>query len=161
MRYHPYALVPLLDKYGVLFSAQDTNAILEFIDTYTKHGVEKIQQYPYMYRRPFKGYRTKDILLFTIVKKQILAERHILNNTASPNIDLPSANPSMTGFIPFTFSFPESIACIKLEPDHDKKRKLLQDGAASRVSPSMAMEFDDGYFISDYTNAAHIPFCGL
>ena len=74
MRYHPYSLEPLLEKYGILFSAQDKNAVLEFIDTYTKHGVEKIQQYPYMYRRPFKGYRTKDILLFMIVKKQVLAE---------------------------------------------------------------------------------------
>jgi hypothetical protein len=33
MRYHPYSLVPLLDKYGILFSAQDTDAILEFINT--------------------------------------------------------------------------------------------------------------------------------
>jgi hypothetical protein len=87
IRYHPYALVPLLEKYGVLFSAQDTNAVLEFIDMYTKHGVEKIQLYPFMYHRPFKGYRTKDILLFMIVKKQVLAERHILKNTASPDID--------------------------------------------------------------------------
>jgi hypothetical protein len=74
MRYHPYSLVPLLEKYGILFSAQDTNAILEFINRDKKHGVEKIQQYPYMYRRPFKGYHTKDILLFMIVKKQVLAE---------------------------------------------------------------------------------------
>jgi hypothetical protein len=58
MRYHPCSLVPLLEKYGILFSTQDTNAVLELIDTYTKHGVEKIQQYPYMYRRPFKGYHT-------------------------------------------------------------------------------------------------------
>jgi hypothetical protein len=148
MRYHPYSLVPLLEKYGLLFSAQDTNTVLEFINTYTKHGVGT----------------TKDILLFMIVKKQVLTERHILKNTVSPDIDLPSANPSTTGFIPFTFSFPKLIACIKLEPNHnnsDKKRKLLQDGAASRVSPSMAMEFNDGYFSFDYTNAAHIPFCGL
>jgi peptidoglycan/xylan/chitin deacetylase (PgdA/CDA1 family) len=56
------------------------------------------------------------------------------------------------------------IAVIKLESNHNdsnKKWKLLQDVAARRVSPSMAMEFDDGYFSSDYTNAAHIPFCGL
>jgi hypothetical protein len=99
MRYHPYALVPLLEKYGILFSAQDTNAILEFINMYTKHGVKKIQQYPFMYRRPFNGYRTKDIFLFTIVRKQVLAERHILKNTVSPNINLPSANPSTTGFM--------------------------------------------------------------
>jgi hypothetical protein len=162
--YHPYSLVPLLEKYGILFSAQDTNAVLEFIDMYIKHGVKKIQQYPFMYRRPLMGYHTKDILLFMIVKKQVLAEQHILKNPVSPNINLPSANPPMTGFIPFTFSLPESIACIKLEPGHNdsnKKRRLLQDEAASRVSPSMAMEFDDGYFSFDYTNAAHIPFCGL
>jgi hypothetical protein len=54
MRYHPYSLVPLLEKCGILFSAQDTNAVLEFIDMYTKHGVEKIQQYPFMYRRPLR-----------------------------------------------------------------------------------------------------------
>jgi hypothetical protein len=42
MRYHPYSLEPLLEKYGILFSAQDKNAVLESIDTYTKHGVEKI-----------------------------------------------------------------------------------------------------------------------
>jgi hypothetical protein len=47
IRYHLYSLMPLLEKYyGILFSAQDTNAVLEFIDIYTKHGVEKIQQYP-------------------------------------------------------------------------------------------------------------------
>jgi hypothetical protein len=164
MRYHPYSLMPLLGKYGILFSTQDTDAILEFINMYTKHGVEKIQQYPFMYRRPFKGYHTKDILLFMIFKKQVLAERHILKNAVSPDIDLPSANPPTTGFIPFTFSFPESNSCIKLEPGHNdsnKKQKLLQDGAARRVSPSVAMEFDDGYFCFDYTNAAHIPFCGL
>jgi hypothetical protein len=63
--------VPLLEKYGILFSAQDKDAILEFIKPYTKHGVEKIQPYPFNYRMPFKGYRTKDILLFVIVKKQV------------------------------------------------------------------------------------------
>jgi hypothetical protein len=42
MRYHPYSLVPLLEKYGILFSAQDKNAVLEFIDTYMNHGVEKL-----------------------------------------------------------------------------------------------------------------------
>jgi hypothetical protein len=79
----------------------------------------------------------------------------------SPDIDLPSANPPTTGVIPFTFSFLELIACIKLEPGHKdstKKQKLLQDGTASQVSPSMAMEFDDGDVCFDYTNAAHIPF---
>jgi hypothetical protein len=35
MLYHPYSLEPLLEKYGILFSAQDKNAVLEFIDTYT------------------------------------------------------------------------------------------------------------------------------
>jgi hypothetical protein len=69
MRYHSYSLVPSLEKYGILFSTQDTNAVLEFIETYTKHGVEKIQPYPFNYRTPFKGYHTKDILLFMIVKK--------------------------------------------------------------------------------------------
>jgi hypothetical protein len=101
---------------------------------------------------PFKGYYTKDILLFMIVKKQVLAERHILKTAVSSNINLPSTNPPMTGFIPFTSSFLELIACIKLEPSHynsNKKQKLLQDGAASQVSPSMAMEFDDGYFCFD------------
>jgi hypothetical protein len=164
MGYHPYSLVPLLEKYGILFSAQDTDAVLEFIDTYTKHGVKRIQPYPFMYRRPFKGYRTKDILLFMIVKKQVLAERRNQKTVVFLNINLPSANPPTTGVVPFTFSFPESIAVIKLEPgdyDSNKKRKLLQNGAASRVSPSMAMELDDGYFCFDYTNAAHIPFHGV
>jgi hypothetical protein len=164
MCYHPYSLVPLLEKYNILFSAQDTDAILEFIETDTKHGVIKIKPYPFMYRRPFKGYHTKDIFLFMIVKKQVLAERHILKTAVSPDINLPSANPPTTAVIPFTFSFPESIACIKLEPGHydsNKKGKLLQDGAASQVSPSMATEFDDGDFCFDYTNAAHIPFRGV
>jgi hypothetical protein len=164
MRYHSYSLVPLLEKYGILFSAQDTDAVLEFIETYTKHGVEKIQPYPFNYHTPFKGYHTKDILLFMIVKKQVLAEQQNLKTIVSPDIDLPSANPPTTGVIPFTISFPESIACTKLEPGHynsNKKRKLLQDGAASRVSPSMAMEFDDGDVCFDYTNAAHIPFGGV
>jgi hypothetical protein len=70
----------------------------------------------------------------------------------------------MTGVIPLTFNFPELIACIKLEPGHynsNKKQKLLQDGAASQVSPSMAMEFDDGDVCFDYTNAAHIPLRGV
>jgi hypothetical protein len=49
MRYHSYSLVPLLEKYGILFSAQDKDAILEFIETYTKHGVKKIQPYPFNY----------------------------------------------------------------------------------------------------------------
>jgi hypothetical protein len=156
--------VPLLEKYGILFSAQDTDVVLEFIDTYTKHGVKKIQPYPFMYRTPLKGYHTKDILLFMIVKKQVLVERHILKTVVSPDINLLSANPPTAGVIPFTFSFPESIACIKLEPGHcdsNKKQKFLQDGAASRVSPSRAMEFDDGDFCFDYTNAAHVPFHGV
>jgi hypothetical protein len=134
----------------------------------TMHGdmIKKNRKmYPFMYRRPFKGYHTKDILLFMIVKKQVLAEQHILKTVVSPNINLPFANPPMTGVIPFTFSFPESIACIKWEPglnDSNKKQKLLQDGAASRVSsPSMTMEFDDGDFCFDYTNVAHIPFRGV
>jgi hypothetical protein len=164
MHYHSYSLVPLLEKYGILFSARDTDAVLEFIKTYTKPGVKKIQPYPFMYCTPFKGYHTKDILLFMIVKKQVLAEQQNLKTVVSPNINLPSANPPTTDVIPFTFSFPESIACIKLEPGHydsNKKRKLLQDGAASRVSPSMAMEFDDEDFCFDYTNAAHISFRGV
>jgi hypothetical protein len=74
MRYHSYSLVTLLEKYGILFSTQDTDAVLEIIKIYTKHGVEKIQPYPFNYCTPFKGYHTKDILLFMIVKKQVLAE---------------------------------------------------------------------------------------
>jgi hypothetical protein len=74
MRYHSYSLMPLLEKYGILFSAQDKDAVLELIETYTKHGDEKIQPYPFNYRMPFKEYHTKDILLFIIVKKQVLVE---------------------------------------------------------------------------------------
>jgi hypothetical protein len=99
-----------------------------------------------------------------IVKKQVLVEQHILKTAVSPIIDQPSANPPTTGFISFTLSFLELIACIKLELGHyhsNKKQKLLQDGAASQVSPNMALEFNDGYFCFDYTNAAHIPFCGV
>jgi hypothetical protein len=99
-----------------------------------------------------------------IVKKQVIAEQKNQKTIVSPDIDLPSGNPPMTGVIPFTFSFPESIACIKLEPgdyDSNKKQKLLQDRAASPVSPSMAMEFDDGDVCFDYTNAAHITLHGV
>jgi hypothetical protein len=101
-----------------------------------------------------------------IVKKQVLVEQRDQITVMSPNINLPSTNPPMTaGVISFTFSFLESIACIKLEPSHynsNKKRKLLQDGAASRVSPSMAMvDFDDGDVCFGYTNVAHIPFQGV
>jgi hypothetical protein len=164
MRYHSQSLVTSLDKYDILFSAQDKDAVHKFIKTYTNNGVEKIQRYPFNYRTPFKGYRTQDILLFVIVKKQVLEERNNQKNVVSSVIDLPSAYAPTTGVIPFTFSFPESIACIKLEPGHydsNKKRKLIQDGAASRVSPSMAMEFDDGDVCFDYTSAAHIPFQGV
>ena len=100
-----------------------------------------------------------------IVKKQVLAERNNHKTVVSPDIDLPYANPPTTGVIPFTFTFPESIACIKLEPgdsDSNKKRKLVQDLAASRVSPpSMAMEFDDGHVCFDYTNAGLISLHGI
>jgi hypothetical protein len=155
MRYHFHSLVPSVEKYGILFSYKDKDAFLEFIDTYMKHGVEKIERYPFNYRPPFKGYRTKDILLFMIVKKQVLAERMNHKTVVSPDIDS-----STTGVIPFTFSFPESIASIKLEPgdsDSNKKRKLVQDLAASRVSPpSMAMEFDDADLFFDCTVGAEI-----
>jgi hypothetical protein len=80
------------------------------------------------------------------------------------NINLPSGNPPTTGVIPFTFSFPELIACIKLEPgdyDSNKKQKLLQDGATSRVSPSKAMDFDDRDVCFDYTKAVHITLHGV
>jgi hypothetical protein len=116
------------------------------------------------YHMPFKEYHTKDILLFMTVKKQVLAEQKNHKTVVSPNISLPSGNPPTTGVIPFTFSFMESIVCVKLEPgdyDSNKKRKLLQDGAASRVSPSMAMESNDGDMCFDYTNAAHITFRGV
>jgi hypothetical protein len=33
--YHSYSLVPFPEKYGILFSTQDTVAVLEFIETYT------------------------------------------------------------------------------------------------------------------------------
>jgi hypothetical protein len=95
-----------------------------------------------------------------IVKKQVLAERKNHKTVVSPDIDIASANSSTTGVIPFTFSFPESIASIKLEPgdsDSNKKRKLVQDLAASRVSPpSMAMEFDDADLFFDCTVGAEI-----
>lgn len=164
MRYHSYSLMPSVSKYHMLFSGEDRDTVIEFIDTYTNNGVEKIRD-PLNYRtpfKPFKGYRTKDILLFMIVKKQVLAERNNLKTVVSPDIDLPYANPPTTGVIPFTFSFPESIACIKLEPgdyDSNKKRKLVQDGAASHTS--MAMEFDDGGMCFDYNNAAKINAHGV
>jgi hypothetical protein len=53
-----------------------------------------------------------------IVKKQVLVEQKNQKTVVSPDIDLPSENPPTTGVIPFTFSFPELIACIKLEPVH-------------------------------------------
>jgi hypothetical protein len=58
-----------------------------------------------------------------IVKKQVLVEQQNLKTVMSLNINLPSANPPMTGVIPFTFSFPELIACIKLEPSHYESNK--------------------------------------
>jgi hypothetical protein len=165
IRYHSDSLVTSLEKYGILFSAQDKAAVLDFNETCTTHGIGMIQRYPFNNHKPFKGYRTNDINLFMIVKKQVLSERNNQKTMLSPVIDLPSANPPTTGVIPFTFSFPELIACIKLEPGHydsNKKRKLLQDGAASRgVSPSMAMEFDDGHVCFDYTNAGLISLHGI
>jgi hypothetical protein len=152
--YHSYSLMPSLEK----------DAILEFIETYTEHGVEMIQPYPFNYHTPFKGYHTKDILLFMIVQKQVLAEQNNQKAVVSPDISLPSGNPPTTGVLPFTFSLLELIACINLEPsdyDSSKKQKLLLVGASSRVSPSMAMEFDDGDVCFDYTNAAHITLHGV
>jgi hypothetical protein len=162
IRYHSYSLEPSLEKYDILFSDQDKEAILDFIGTYTKHGVERSQPPPFSCRKPFKGYRTKDIHLFLIVKKQVLSERMNQKTVVSPDIDLPSGNLTTTGVIPFTFSFPESIACIKLEPyDSNKKRKLLQQGPASPTSPSMAMAFDDGDVFFDYTKVTDIPLQGV
>jgi hypothetical protein len=162
MRYHSYSLVPSLEKYGILFSGPDKDAVFEFIDTYMKHGVERSQPPPFNIRTPFKGYRTKDIHLFLIVKKQVLSERKNQKTVVSPDINLPSGNLTTTGVIPFTFSFPESIACIKLEPyDSNKKRKLLQQGAASPMSSSMAMAFDDGDVFFDYTQVTDIPLHGV
>jgi hypothetical protein len=57
-----------------------------------KHGVEKIQPYPFNYHMPFKGYHTKDILLFIIVKKQVLAEQKNQKTMVSPYINLPSGH---------------------------------------------------------------------
>jgi hypothetical protein len=91
-------------------------------------------------------------------------EQKYQKTMVSLDIDLPSGNPPMTGVIPFTFSFLESIACIKLKPgdyDSNKKRKLHKDGAASRVTPNMAMEFKDGDVCFDYINAAHITLHGV
>jgi hypothetical protein len=41
MHYHPYSFVPLLEKCGILFSVQDTDAVFEFIDTYTRNMESK------------------------------------------------------------------------------------------------------------------------
>jgi hypothetical protein len=45
MQYHSYSLVPFLEKYHILFSAQDKDVVQKFIETFTKHGVKKIQPY--------------------------------------------------------------------------------------------------------------------
>jgi hypothetical protein len=156
--YHSESLLPSLDKYDNHFSDKDKDATSEFIEIVKKNGV--LTTTPLSAHKPFKGYRTKDTFLFMIVKKQVLADQ----KKVAPDIDLPSGNPPTTGVIPFTFSFPESIASIKVEHgdlDSNKKRKLPQDEAASLVSPSMAMEFDDGDFLFNYTTTvANIPFYG-
>jgi hypothetical protein len=146
-RYHSESILPSLEKFDNLFSDHDKDAVYEFIDIVKKNGVSTTDSLSS--RKPFKGYRTKDISLFMIVKKKVLSDQK-----EAPNIDIPFGTPPTTCVIPFTFSVPESIPSIKVEPgysDSNKKRKLSQDEAASLVSPSLAMEFDDEDFLSNYT----------
>jgi hypothetical protein len=160
LRYHFESLAPSLDKYDNLFCHKDKDAVYRMIEFVKEHEV--LTSNTLSACKPFKGYHTKDILLFMIVKKQVLSDRKNQRTVDANNIDVTSGNPPTTGIIPFTFSFPESIASIKVEPndsDSNKKRKLTQDGSSSIVSPSMAMEFDDdGETFFDYSTLENIPF---
>lgn len=140
-RYHSESLLLSLDKYNNLFSNEDKDAVYEFLDIIKKNGVLTRTTPPFSARKPFKGYRTKDIYLFTVIKRQVLLERKNLKNETSNCTH------------PFTFQYPEAMATtIKLEPD-DKKRKLSpsNDFIASIDYSSVAMEFDDGDVAFDYS----------
>jgi hypothetical protein len=159
VRYHYESLLPALNKYINLFSDDDTKFASDFLETIKEQEVGVLTTHPLSTRKPFKGYRTKDISLFMIVKKQVIADRKTQTTVVATDVDLPSGNPpTTTGVIPFTFSFPESIASIKVEAsDSDsnkKKRKFSQCEDESLVSPSMAMEFDDGEFLFNYPTTA-------
>jgi hypothetical protein len=158
VRYHYESLLPALNKYINLFSDDDTKFASDFLETIKEQEVGVLTTHPLSTRKPFKGYRTKDISLFMIVKKQVIADRKTQTTLVATDENLPSGNLPTTGVIPFTFSFPESIASIKVEPgysDSNKKRKLSQCEAASLVSPSMAMEFDDGDLLFNYPITDH------
>jgi hypothetical protein len=153
VRYHYESLLPALNKYHQLFSDDDVECANDFLEMIHEHGVGVLTSDSLSTRKPFKGYHSKDISLFMIVKKQVIADRKTQTSVVSTNVDLPSGNLPTTVVIPFTFAFPEAIASIKVEPgdsDSSKKRKLSQCEAESLLSPSMAMEFDDGELLFNY-----------
>jgi hypothetical protein len=160
IRYHSESILPILSKYESLFYEEDHQAVKKFIETYTTEEVEIIlRASPSSRRKPFKGYRTKDIYLFTAIKRQVLLERKNFNTSITHDSSgLPSVDETINGTHPFTFQYPEAMATIKLEPDdshsHTKKRK--HSPSEDIASSNVAMEFDDGDMAFDYSQVKQL-----
>jgi len=162
MRYHPDALEATLDKYSSLFTIEEKQSVLDFINSYTCGRVE-IPPFSIAAknRKVVKGYRSNDIALFIKIKKKVLEERHHVNTVMS-EVDGSSQNGSTNAFpenqfnvLPFTFDYHQVNASIKIESFDsvsNKKRKFHQsDGGNTSSASLMAMEFDDGDVCFDYS----------
>ena len=157
MRYHYESLETTVQKYGALFTTEETDALSDFMKAYQGEKVENSGLPLSRNCKVVKGYHSNDIALFVKIKNQVTEDCEHVNvvmsemDKASKNGSFPS---NQFNILPFTFHYPQFHASIKKEEfvDSDsKKRKfpISLDGTTATASPT-AMDFDDGDVCFDY-----------
>jgi hypothetical protein len=155
MRYHHNSLKALVIKYGALFTDEDTDALLHFMNDY-QGSKNKNSNFAHSNGKSvFKGYRSHDIALFLKMKKQVLEDhQHAvtilaeLDEAAKKSIVVDGFPTNCFKVCPFILHYPdqEVEVNIKVEPDDStsRKRKLSASIVATNTNVChQAMELDD------------------
>jgi len=154
MRYHSESLATAVQKYGALFTREETNDLLDFMKTYQGEKVENSGMPLSRNGKVLKGYRTSDIAIFVKIKNQVTEEREHVNLlmseidvTSKIGVNIGSFPSNRFDILPFTFHYPEFDPSIKKEDlvRHDSKKRKFEfslDGTTDTASAA-AMDFDD------------------
>ena len=134
-RYHHEAMETSSFKYEDLFTPEERDALVQFVKGYQGVRNDKNGVMNHRSRKVFKGFRTIDIGIFTMLKGKVLQERHHvatviaeMDEAAKCCMEKDGFPPNRFNVSPFTFNFPEVLVekSIKVERGVGvaKERKL-------------------------------------
>jgi len=160
MRYHHQTLEATLHKYLSLFSSEDRDALVEFMNYYkgpkNEHSPTVVASIPPL-RKVIKGYRSHDIALFSKIKKQVVEDRqHALtillemnaeaSKTSTVEDDFPANRFDVRPFI-FHFRGLHVKPIVKVEHDDNgasrKRKKPAPPESTTTNVGHLAMDVDD------------------